>query len=440
MSIFLGLWMFPALFFILSLGFPVALSLMGIALIFGLLCFGDVAIFQLVARVEDAAGNWVLGAIPLFVLMGSMLERSGIADRLFEAVHLWTRRVPGGLAIGTVIMCVVFAASSGVIGATESVVGLLSIPVMLKYAYDKKLISGTICAGGSLGVIIPPSVVVVVIGPVADVSIGDLFMAMILPGLVLSGLYILYILFRCIVNPKLGPRLPRSEDEPNLAAKLRITITALIPPAFLVFTVLGSIVLGWASPTEAAAMGAAGAFALTLWYRAFSFQMLKGAVVDTLMINCMIMLILLGGTMFSTVFVAAGGLMGTEKLLEYLSFGRWATLSLILCVMFVMGFVIDIISIILIMTPIAIPLLTKFGFEPVWLCAVFLVALQTSYQTPPFAPAIFFLKGINPPGITLAQMYKGAMPYVILQLIGMLFVIFFPALALWLPSKILGGF
>lgn len=432
--------MFPALFLVLMSGFPVALSLMGIALIFGVIRFGDISIYQLLSRVEDVAGDYVLGAIPLFVFMGAILERSGIAERLFEAVHLWTRRVPGGLAVGSIVMCVVFAAASGVTGATESVVGLLSIPAMLKYAYDKGLISGTICAGGSLGVIIPPSILVVVLGPVANVPVGDLFVGMIFPGLILSVLYILYIVARCAIHPASGPRLPRSPDDPGFARKVAITVRALIPPVFLVFTVLGSIILGWAAPTEAAGMGAGGALLLTFWYRTFSMAMLREAAVKTLMITCMIMLILLGGTMFSSVFVASGGLIGTERLLGALDFGKWETFVLVLGVTFVMGFVLDLVSTILIVIPIAMPLLAKFGVDPVWFCVVFMMVLHTGYLTPPFAPAIFFLKGIDPPGITLVHMYKGVIPFIILQILGTIIVVAFPEIAVWLPSKVLGGF
>ena len=192
------------------------------------------------------ASNFVLAAVPLFVFMGAMLERSGIADRLFEAIHIWTRRLPGGLALATVIMCIIFAASSGVIGATESVVGLLTIPVMLRYGYDKPLISGTICAGGSLGTIIPPSVVAVVMGPLADVSVGDILYGMALPGLVMAGLYIVYIFILCVVRPEAGPRIPREPGEPSTAQKLWISLRNLVPPVFMIFAVLGSILLGWA--------------------------------------------------------------------------------------------------------------------------------------------------------------------------------------------------
>ena len=261
---YLAFAMFPVLLFALFMGFPVAFSMMGVALFFGLVTFGPPVIFQFVQKIDAVASNFVLAAVPMFIFMGTMLERSGIAERLFEAVHLWTRRLPGGLAIGTIIMCVVFAASSGVIGATETVVGLLAIPVMLKYAYDKGLISGTICAGGSLGTIIPPSIVVVVLGPVADVSVGDLFVGMIFPGLIMAAFYIAYILLRCTFDPKAGPRLPRSDDDPPIMQKLKITLFALVPPVAMIFAVLGSIMFGLAAPTEAAARGALGSMLLAI--------------------------------------------------------------------------------------------------------------------------------------------------------------------------------
>ena len=312
---YLALVMFPVLLVALFLGFPVAFSMMGVAIVFGYFTFGDAVIFQFVQKVDAVASNFVLAAVPLFIFMGAMMERSGIAERLFEAVHLWTRRLPGGLAIGTIVMCVIFAASSGVIGATETVVGMLAIPVMLKYAYDKGLISGTICAGGSLGTIIPPSVVVVVLGPVADVSVGDLFVGMIFPGLIMAAFYIAYILIRCALDPKAGPRLPRSPDEPPFAVKIRITLVALVPPVIMIFAVLGSIMMGLAAPTEAAALGALGSILMSIMYRKCSLAVLNEAVLKTLKITCMIMLIILGGNMFAGVFIASGGVALTEQLI-----------------------------------------------------------------------------------------------------------------------------
>ncbi|GJL80613.1 MAG: tripartite transporter large subunit [marine bacterium B5-7] len=438
MGDYLALAMFPAILSVLFLGFPVALSLMGVALVFGYVTFGPAVIYQFAEKVDSVASNYILAAVPLFVFMGSLLERSGIAERLFEAVHLWTRRLPGGLAVGTIIMCVIFAASTGVIGATESVVGLLAIPVMMKYAYDKGLISGTICAGGSLGTIIPPSVVVVVLGPVADVSVGDLFVGMIFPGLIMAGLYILYIVGRCTLRPSDGARLPPSPDDPELAEKLSITAKALIPPLVLIFAVLGSIMLGWAAPTEAAGMGALGAIILTLSYGSFSIGVLNEALIKTVKVTCMIMLILLGGSMFSGVFIASGGVALTQDLIAASNLSAWATIGLFLLISFIAGFVLEWISILLIFIPVFIPIVKVMGFDPVWFCVLFLVVIQTSYLTPPMAPAIFYLRGISPPEIKLQHMFRGVMPFIVLQLITLVIVMIFPNVVLWLPSKVLG--
>ena len=436
MTLGIGLLMFPVLMIFIFIGFPVAFSLMGTALFFGYYRFGDALVHQLVAKVDDVASYYVLAAVPLFIFMGAMLERSGIAEKLFEAIHMWTRRLPGGLAVGTVILCVVFAAASGVVGATESVVGLLAIPVMLRYAYDKGLISGTICAGGSLGTIIPPSVVVVILGPVADVSVGDLFVGMLLPGLMLAGLYIAYILGRCIVRPQDGPSLPPDENDPPLLMKIYITATALVPPLVLIFAVLGTIMLGWATPTEAAAMGAAGTVIMTLIYRTFSFSVLQEAFLKTLQVTAMILTILLGGTMFAGVFVALGGISAVQNLLEAANLTAWPTMLILLLIAFIAGFVLDLISIVLIIIPVAIAVLRAMGVDDVWFCIMFLVVIQTSYLTPPMAPAIFYLRGISPPEIRLSDMYRGVVPFIILEFICLGLVMAFPEIALWLPEVV----
>jgi tripartite ATP-independent transporter DctM subunit len=437
-SEYLPLFMLLAMFVLVFLGVHVAFALAGTALVFGYAVFQGAVIFQFMDKVEDIASNAVLAAVPLFVFMGTMLERSGIAEELFEAVHLWTRRLPGGLALGTVVMCVIFAASTGVIGATETVVGLLAIPAMLKYGYNKPLICGTICAGGSLGTIIPPSVVVVVLGPVADVSVGDLLVGMIFPGLIMAGLYVLYILTLCLLQPSFGPRVPPSPDDPPLSRRLAITAHALLPPVFMIFAVLGSIMLGWAAPTEAAALGAAGAFLLTFFYRKFSLAMLSESVLKTLRITSMIMAILLGGTIFTGVFFAAGGIALTNQAVSYFDLSSWALLALLLGMVFLAGFVLDWISILLIFIPIFMPLVKAAGFNPVWFCILFLIIIQTSYLTPPLAPAIFYLRGIAPPSITLLDAYKGVVPFIILQIITLVVVISFPETVLWLPTKLLG--
>jgi tripartite ATP-independent transporter DctM subunit len=429
-----SLLIFPLLLAFLFLGFPVAFSMMAAGAIFGYATFGPAFVFQAMEKIEDVASNFVLAAVPLFVFMGSMLERSGIADRLFEAIHLWTRRLPGGLAIGTVLMCIVFAASSGVVGATETVIGLLAIPVMMRYRYQKELIVGTICAGGSLGTIIPPSVVAVVMGPLAGVSVGDLLVGMIFPGLIMAGSYMLYILALCTLRPEIGPRLPPSLDDPPLAARLAITARALVPPLFLIFAVLGSIMLGWAAPTEAAALGAAGSVLLTLFYRSFTLRTLHESIMKTLAVSTMIMAILLGGSIMTGAFVGSGGIAITQQLVNALQLGAWGVMGIVLLLAFIAGFFIDWISIVLILIPIFAPLLKMSGVDMVWFCIALLVVIQTSYLSPPMAPAIFYFRAISPPEITTAHMYRGVVPFILLQLVTLAIVLAFPQTVLWLPK------
>lgn len=435
----LALLMFPALFLLMFLGFPVAFCLMSVAFGFGLAGFKFQALlFQFTQKIDAVASNFVLAAVPLFVFMGSMLERSGIAERLFEAVHLWTRRLPGGLAIGTVVMCIIFAASTGVIGATEAVVGLLAIPPMLRYGYDRSLVSGTICAGGSLGTIIPPSVVVVILGPVADVSIGDLMVGMVIPGLVLALGYIGYIWILCLVRPSAGPRIPRGEGDVDLRTKLTITVKALVPPLFMIFAVLGSIMFGWAAPTEAAGIGAAASVLLVLCYGRFAWKSFGQALMKTLTVTSMIMLILLGGSLFTGVFVLLGGMGLLRDVIGGLDVGPWSIVLIALAVVFIAGFFLEWISIILIFVPIFLPFVEAGGFDPRWFCMLVLLMIQTSYLTPPMAPAIFYLRGIAPPEITLQHMYRGVMPFILIQMAVAALLMAVPQMATWLPDQLLG--
>jgi len=429
--------MLPVAFALMFLGVQVVFSMMITALLFGLITFGHRVIFQFVEKIEDLSSNFVFAAIPLFVFMGAMLERSGIADRLFEAIHIWTRRLPGGLALATIIMCIIFAASSGVIGATESVVGLLTIPIMLRYGYDKGLISGTICAGGSLGTIIPPSVVAVVIGPLADISVGDLLYGMVFPGLIMAGLYLIYILVLCTLRPASGPRIPPDPSDPTFSARLWITTRNLVPPVFMIFAVLGSILLGWASPTEAAAIGALCSVLLTMVYRTYTLSALYAALVKTLKITAMIMAVLLAGTLFTGVFIGAGGINVANRAIVDLQLSPWMLLSLMMLIVFIAGFFLDWISIVLIFVPIFTPLVKTVGFDPVWFCTLFLIMIQTSYLTPPMAPAIFYLRAVAPPEITINDMYRGVVPFIILQCVTLAVVMIWPKLVTWLPTIML---
>ncbi|HZH07492.1 MAG TPA: TRAP transporter large permease subunit, partial [Lautropia sp.] len=425
--------MLPAAFVLMFLGIQVMFAMMITAVLFGLVTFGDKVVHQFIEKIDDLSSNFVFAAVPLFVFMGAMLEKSGIADRLFEAIHIWTRRLPGGLALATVLMCIIFAASSGVIGATESVVGLLTIPIMLRYGYSKALISGTICAGGSLGTIIPPSVVVVVMGPLADLSVGDLMYGMVFPGLIMACFYLVYILVLCLIKPQMGPRIPPEPGEPSFGSKLRISTVNLLPPVFMIFAVLGSILLGWASPTEAAAIGALCSVLLTILYGQFSLGGLGEALIKTLTITAMIMGVLLAGTLFTGVFIGAGGINTANMLIQEMKLSPWMLLFLMLFIIFLAGFFLDWISIVLIFVPIFTPLIKAAGFDPVWFCILFLIMIQTSYLTPPMAPAIFYLRAVAPPSITIADMYRGVVPFILLQALTLVVVMIWPGLVTWLP-------
>lgn len=437
-SEYLPLLMFPAMLVSLFAGYPVAFSLMGIALLFGVIGFQWSILPMLIRRIYSVADNYVLAAVPLFIFMGTVLERSGIAGKLFDAISLWTGRLRGGLAIATVLMCTIIAACTGIIGASEVMVGVMVIPVMLKRRYQHALICGTICAGGSLGTLIPPSVVTVVYGPAAGLSVGRLLIASIFPGLLLSTLYVIYIAVRSYLNPSLAPSIPAHELNIPTGKKLYITATALVPPVFLIFAVMGSIVLGLAAPTEAAALGAFGAMVLTAAYGQLSMKALKETVLQTLKISSMMMMILAGGYMFSGVFLGTGGGEVTEKILMGLPFGRAGILVLFLLIAFASGFVLDWASILLIFIPIFSPIITKLGFDPIWFGILFIMMIQTSYLSPPMAPAIFYLKSIVPPEVTMREMFRGVIPYLMLQLAGIGLVAFFPQIALWLPSKLIG--
>nr|WP_297457655.1 TRAP transporter large permease subunit [uncultured Halomonas sp.] len=437
MSAYLGFAMFPALLTLILAGFPIAFSMISVALVVGLFQFGDGIIFQLLSKLDDVATNSVLAAVPLFIFIGAMLERSGIAERLFDAVHVWTRRVPGGLALSAVLLGTVFAAASGVVGATETVIGMLAVPIMMKHAYDKSLISGTICASGSLGTVIPPSITVIILGPVANVSVGDLFAGLLFPGLIMAGLFMIYVVGIAMFRPRVAPR----EDDDSglsLAEKLRMTFVALVPTMALIFTVLGTILLGIATPTEAAACGAVGTVVLSLAYRRFSLRILWNSLQRTASITAMILLIVLGGNMFAGVFFASGGMVGVQSLLSALGLEGAGAVTAIFILAFIAGFLLDLISVVLILIPLAMPIVTSYGVDPIWFSVAFLVVLQTSYLTPPMAPSIFYLRAIAPPSITLKHMYRGVLPFIGMQLVTLLLVVVFPELVLWLPGQ-MGG-
>lgn len=431
-----ALWMFPALIVLILTGFPIAFALIATALIFGWMRFEWVLIHQLMSKVDDVSSNYILGAIPLFIFMGTMLERSGIAERLFDAIYMWTRRLPGGLAVGAILMCVIFAMASGITGAVEAVVGLLAIPAMLKYGYDKRLISGTICAGGSLGTSIPPSVTVIVLAPIANLPVGNLFAGMMFPGLIMAGLFVVFIIGACLLRPSLAPREANIVDDRSFLQKLSITAVALVPPLALILAVLGTILAGIATPTEAAACGALGSAVLAFIYGRLTIPVLKAALFRTLMITAMILLIVLGGSMFAGVFFATGGMGAIQSVIRAIGLEGWMIIAAILLVTFVAAFVLEILTVVIVIIPIAMPLVAMSGVDPLWFCIMFLLVLQTGYLTPPMAPSIFYLRAIAPREITLKHMYWGVFPFIIVQLVTLALVIYFPALATWLPSKL----
>lgn len=431
--------MFPALIAGILTGFPVAFVMLALAVGFGLWQFGHEGLLhQVLLKVEEVATAQVLAAVPLFIFMGAMFEASGIASRLYDAIHLWTRRIPGGLAIGTVLMCVIFAATSGVVGATETVVGLLAIPAMLRHRYDKPLICGTVCAGGSLGTIIPPSVLAIVIGPVANASVGPILIGMIVPGLLLALGYVVYILIRCALNPALGPRLDGDDEALPLGRKIAVTAGVLVPPLVVIVCVLGSMMAGIATPTEAAAAGALGTVVLAALYRRLTWKVVADSTLRTVRITAMILFIVTCGSVFAAVFVAAGGMQTLTDLVEAKGIGGAPLIALIIAVALIAGFMLDPLVIILIIVPVTAPLVTAAGFDVVWYCVLFLVVLQTAYLTPPMAPSIFYLRGIAPPEITLHDMYRGVWPFVGIQVAVIALLIAFPDLVLWLPAKMQG--
>ena len=332
-------------------------------------------------------------------------------------------------------MCGIFAASSGIVGAVEIVVGMMAIPAMAKYNYDRSLTAGTICAGGSLGTIIPPSVIVVVYASMAQLSIGQLFAATLIPGVLMLAMFLLYIGVRCWITPSLAPAVPAMQATP-LTEKLAITLKALIPPFLLIFAVLGSMLAGVASPTESAAVGAFGAAVLALCFRELSVRRLIEALVSTITITAMIMLIVTGGTMFTAIFAASGGgwmladFMGELDLSPY-----WLILALMFIVL-IAGMVLDWISIVLIFVPIFMPLVKLAGIDPIWFAVMFMVVIQTAYLTPPLAPSIFYLRSIAPPDMTYGHMYKGVLPFIAIQLLLFLIILAVPDIATWLPRQL----
>lgn len=431
------LLMFSLLLFGVLLGYQIAFVLAGLGLFFGLSLFGMDFFGSFILNFLAVMSNYVLLAIPLFILMGNVLERSGVSDRLFSAIYILSGRLPGGLAFATTILATVFAACTGVVGASVVTMGSLSLPAMLKRGYDKRMASGLICAAGCLGVLIPPSIMIVVYGPVAGIPVGTLFMSAIGPGLMLALSYMLYILIRCAINPKLGPPMSAEEYAAiTLREKVRVLGTSFFPPVVLILAVLGTIFLGIAAPTEAAAVGACASIALAFAYKRFSFKMLGGASESTLRTTCMILTMTACATLFVSTFMAMGGGEVVEHLMLGIPYGKWGVFFMMLLTVFVLGMFLDWIPTVLVVVPIFTPIAASLGFDPVWFATMLIVALQLSYLTPPFALAVFYFRGVAPPDITMRDIYISVLPYVGLQFTVLWLCIAFPQIILWLPTAL----
>ena len=429
------IFMFGALLIGVITGFPLALPIGGVGVIAGYLLFGPNAFDIIYSRVYDILTNYGMIAVPLFVFMGNMLEKSGIAEKMYDALYVWFGKFRGGLAIVSVLIGTIMAACVGIIAASITMLTLVALPSMIRRGYDKSLATGSICAGGSLGILIPPSIMLIVYGPAAGISVGKLFMGAFMPGFLLSGLYMLYIGIRSYFQPELAPSSVE-EEKLSFNKKTSMLLVSIGPVALLIFSVMGSIYFGLASPSEAAAVGAAAATILTIAYGHFTWKVLKDVALDTIKLTGMVLLIAGCSTAFVSVFLSAGGGDVVANLILSIPGGRWMAFALIMFIAFILGMFIDWIGIIFILVPILAPIVPKLGFNPLWFAMMIIVNLQMSFLTPPFAYAIFFLKGAAAPelGIQTSDIIRGVLPFIALMAIGLLLMIAFPQIILWLPS------
>lgn len=438
----LAILMFPAVILLLLLGAQVSFSLIVVGVAFGWALYGERVGIQLFNIVQTTASQFLLTAVPPFILMGCILERSGIAERLFGVVQLWVGRLPGGVALSTMLLAAMIAATTGIVGAVEVMIGLMAIPAMQRLGYRNDLIAGTVCAGGSLGTMIPPSLVLIVYASVANLSVGKLFAAAILPGTIMVGVFLTYIAVRCAIAPPVPaePEAVESDQRLALGRKLWLTLIGLLPAAGLIFAVLGTILMGIATPTEAASVGALGTFVLAAIYRRLGRAMLREAFLTTLRLTAMILLIVVGGSMFSSIFRGLGGNDVVRAVVSAAEFGPTGIVMLLLAIVFIAGFILEWVSVLLICLPIFVPILDDYGVDPIWFAMLTFIMLQTSYLTPPMAPSVFYLKGIAPADMTTQQMYAGVGPFILCMLSVMGLIMLFPALATWLPQVLVTGF
>jgi len=437
-----GMLMLAIFVFIIMLGFPIAFTLMAMGVGFGFYAYYDPAqdffanrVFTLlVQKTFEVTSNDVLTAVPLFLFMGYMVERSNILDRLFHSIQLAAKNIPASLAVAAMITCALFATATGIVGAVVTLMGLLAFPQMLKAGYDTKFSAGVICAGGCLGIMIPPSILLIVYAATAGLSAVKLYAAALFPGFLLAGLYVLYIVARAVINPKLAPKLPKEQTDVPFFTVFTALLTSFFPLAVLILAVLGAILFGLATPTEAAAVGAFGAIALAVGYRQLTFERIKEAVYLTARTTAMVCYLFIGSWTFSSVFSYLGGHSVVENFILSLEMGTVQFLILTQIIIFLLGWPLEWTEIIIIFVPIFLPLLEKFGVDPIFFGILVALNIQTSFNTPPMAMAAYYLKGISPPHVQLMDIFKGALPFVSIVILTMALLYIYPGIALWLPD------
>lgn len=436
----LTILMFGTLILLIATGHPLAYTLAGVAALFGLIDngFNVPALFDMFANNSwGLMQNYVIVAVPLFIMMAQVLDRSKVADKLFESLYIVLGGLKGGLGLAVVVVSTVFAATTGIIGASVVAMGLLAGPALMKKGYQKELSSGIICASGTLGILIPPSIMLVVYGGLTgykETSVGNLFAGAILPGIMLASLYFLYITILCHLKPRIGPPIPESDRTHTSAQKWAMTLKSLIPPLGLILAVMGTILSGIATPTEAAALGVVGAMILALANKQLNWRVLKEASLSTYKTTAMIMMLFIGGKFFSTVFLSMGGGDVVANVLLGSGLNRYLVLTIMMAIVFFMGMFIDWAAILLVTVPIFTPIAMELDFNPLWFAMLMCVNLQTSFLTPPFGYALFYFKGVAPPEINIGHIYRGIIPFVLLQLLGLALLIIFPQITTWLPS------
>jgi tripartite ATP-independent transporter DctM subunit len=430
---YLGLVLLAALLTGIFVGFPIAFTLIILSLVFGYIGFGDTVFYLMVFQTIGLMKEETLAAVPLFIFMGHVLEQAGLMERLFNAFRLILAPVRGSLYLGVLFTSTIFATATGIIGASVTVMGLMAGPAMIKARYDPKLSAGTITAGGTLGILIPPSVMLVVMGPIVGVSIVVLFAAAIVPGLLLSGLYIVYVMIRSFINPDLGPPLPKAERATSYGQIVREFFAGVIPLAVIIFAALGSIIAGLATPTEAAAMGAFGAVMLTIFYGRLNYAMMRDAAIRTLQTSSLVLFLAVASNVYGAVFTRLGTSTMIANTLVALPVPPLVMLALLMFIIFLLGWPLEWPAIIFIFLPIFVPVVQALKFDLVWFSALVAVNLQTAFLSPPVAMAAYYLKAVVPQW-ELRDIYRGMFDFMVLQVIGLALLFFFPQIALWLPN------